>query len=147
MSTLEIIILTVVATIIIEVIIFVILSIRWGKKHFTENVVYYHGEELNLYGRPFIHSGWEEVVKDENVKFKLPPIRNIHDILNDCLNNLPPDTHEEYLGKLEEYKKIMDESPNKFLDSHLETALKNEQYELAQYIKDVAEKRKFKLNQ
>ena len=61
------------------------------------------------------------------------------------LDNLPPDTHEEYLSKLKTYKGYVDDSPNKFLKFHLDTALKLEQYELAQHIKDVAESRNFEL--
>jgi protein-arginine kinase activator protein McsA len=61
---------------------------------------------------------------------------SIGKIIIDALDNIPEDTHEEYLEKLPEYKDIIDRSPYKFLKSHLKTAVKNEQYELAQYIHD-----------
>lgn len=57
-----------------------------------------------------------------------------------------PETHESYLKNLSSYKGIIDRTPNKFLDYHLKNAVNQEQYELAQHIKETAEKRGFILN-
>lgn len=64
-------------------------------------------------------------------------------IIFKALNNLPQESHEEYLNNLDEYKKIIDRTPNKFLEYHLKTCLKKEQYELAEYIKITAQNRGF----
>lgn len=75
---------------------------------------------------------------------------NIHFLFNavsNWLDNIPEDTHEEYLGKLDRYKDIIDRTPNKFLNFHLKDSIQKEHYELAAYIKEVAENRGFKLKQ
>lgn len=59
------------------------------------------------------------------------------------LDNLTPDTIEEYLLKLPQYKIIIDKTPNKFLAFHLSNAIKNEQFELAEYISQTAKTRNF----
>jgi hypothetical protein len=53
-----------------------------------------------------------------------------------CIDNIPRDTHDEYLSKLDKYKEIIDKTPHRFLDFHLNDSIVNERYELAQYIKD-----------
>jgi hypothetical protein len=63
----------------------------------------------------------------------------------DDLENSPPESHEQYLKNLPRYKEFIDKTPNKFLNFHLNDAIKNERYELAAYIKKTAEKRNFKL--
>lgn len=62
------------------------------------------------------------------------------------IEEAPEDTHEEYLSKLDKYKIIIDKTPNKFLKFHLDTCIKKEQYELAQYITEKAINRGFDLN-
>lgn len=52
------------------------------------------------------------------------------------LKNIPEDTHDEYLSKLTKYKKLIDRTPDKFLNFHLTDCIKKERYELAQYIKN-----------
>lgn len=70
----------------------------------------------------------------------------IEQIIHNWLENIPEDTHEEYLSKLDKYKEIIDKTPNKFLKFHLDDCIKKEHYELAQYIKDKALTRGFNLN-
>ena len=67
-------------------------------------------------------------------------------IIYNWLENIPNDTHEEYLNKLDKYKEIIDRTPNKFLKFHLDYCIKKEHYELAQYIKDKALDRGFNIN-
>ena len=67
----------------------------------------------------------------------------LYDALEELGNRKIP--HSEYLENLPAYKEIIDNTPNKFLKFHLENAIKDEQFELAQYIKETAEKRKFNL--
>lgn len=62
------------------------------------------------------------------------------------IENIPKETHEEYLNNLDKYKVIIDKTPNKFLKFHLNDCLKKERYELAQYIKDKAMTRGFDIN-
>ena len=62
------------------------------------------------------------------------------------IDNIPEDTHEEYLSKLDKYKVIIDKTPNKFLKFHLDDCIKKEHYELAQYTKDKALTKGFDLN-
>lgn len=66
----------------------------------------------------------------------------INEIIN-LLENIPLDTREQYLDKLAKYKEIIDKTPNKFLDFHLNDSVKKEHYELAQHIKDTANFRGF----
>ena len=54
-------------------------------------------------------------------------------ILN-WIENIPKDTHEQYLTKLDKYKDIIDRTPRKFMNFHLDDCIKKEHYELAQYI-------------
>ena len=61
------------------------------------------------------------------------------------LKNIPPDTPSQYMENLNKYKEIIDRTPNKFLKQHLDNSIKDEQYELAQHIKDTADKRGFDL--
>ena len=74
-----------------------------------------------------------------NKKDYLFEIDSIIDILSNCIE----DTHEKYLNKLPKYKAIIDKSPNKFLGFHLKYCVEKEQFELAQYIKEVAKERMF----
>lgn len=62
-----------------------------------------------------------------------------------ALENIPDDTHEEYLEKLEKYKDVIDRTPNRFLKFHLDDQVKKEHYELAEYIKQTAARRQYKL--
>lgn len=52
--------------------------------------------------------------------------------------NPPILTAEELL---DEYKKLVDRTPDKWLQYHFDWSVKEEHYELAAYIKSVAEKR------
>jgi len=61
------------------------------------------------------------------------------------IENAPEDTHEQYLRKLDKYKEIIDTIPNNLLRFHLDDQVKKEHYEVAQYIKETAEKRNFSL--
>jgi hypothetical protein len=70
----------------------------------------------------------------------------IERIIYNWLENIPEDTHEEYLSKISDYKEIIDKTPNKFLKFHLDDCIKKERYELAQYIKDKAISREFNLS-
>lgn len=45
-------------------------------------------------------------------------------------------THQEYLKNLPEYKRLVDGSPSKFLQYHLENAIQDEHFELAKYIQE-----------
>lgn len=45
------------------------------------------------------------------------------------------------------FEKQMNKAPNEHLQTHLDTALMHENYELAQHIKDLADKRGFELKQ
>lgn len=49
--------------------------------------------------------------------------------------------NDNYKFSLEQYKCMVDESSNKFLKQHLDNSIENEQYELSQYIWDLAKKR------
>ena len=69
----------------------------------------------------------------------------IEEIIHNLIDNIPEDTHEEYLMKLNKYKELIDKTPNKFLKFHLNDQIKKEHYELAQYIKETALKRGFDL--
>ncbi len=69
----------------------------------------------------------------------------IGEIIQNWLDNIPEDTHEEYLSKLDKYKEIIDKTPNKFLSFHLTDCVEKEHYELAEYIKQTALKRNFEL--
>ena len=69
----------------------------------------------------------------------------IEEIIHNLIDNIPEDTHEEYLMKLNKYKEIIDKTPNKFLKFHLKDQIKKEHYELARYIKETALKRGFDL--
>ncbi|MCB0474939.1 MAG: hypothetical protein KDC69_04645 [Flavobacteriaceae bacterium] len=51
------------------------------------------------------------------------------------------ETHEQYLEKLDEYKILVDKSPDRFLKFHLDNAVRDEHYELASYIKEEMENR------
>lgn len=53
--------------------------------------------------------------------------------------------HDQYLKNIPAYKKIIDDSPNKFLSFHLKNSIKDEQYEIAEYIKQTAIERNFEL--
>ena len=55
------------------------------------------------------------------------------------------DTLQEYLKKIDSYKKLVDKTPNRFLQYHLDDQVKKEHYEIAQYIKETADKRGFTL--
>ena len=70
----------------------------------------------------------------------------IEQIIHNLIENIPEDTHEEYLSKLDKYKEIIDKTPNKFLKFHLDDCIKKERYELSQYIKETALTREFDLN-
>lgn len=43
--------------------------------------------------------------------------------------------------KLKRYKLLIDRTPDKLLNQHLDSAIKDEMYELAAYIRDVAKQR------
>jgi len=66
------------------------------------------------------------------------------DIMN-WLNSIPEDTHEQYLQNLPRYKEIINNTPNHFLQFHLDDVIKKEQYELAEHIKNVANTRGYLL--
>lgn len=70
-------------------------------------------------------------------------LTNFMNSLFDFLEDIPPETHEKYLQNLPKYKEIIDRTPNKFLDFHLDDSIKKERYELAEYIKQTAIKRNF----
>ena len=55
------------------------------------------------------------------------------------------ESHESYLRNLDQYKSFINKTPNSFLEFHLLNAIRKEQYELAEHIKNVAKKRNFTL--
>lgn len=157
MTTLEIIILTITATLIIELITFLIFTYVWGKK----NVIYDEEwststtriADLDKAINPFeglkennvIHIDIDQVGTTVPNKIEISYGNGILDLMEHTIEGIVESTHEEYIKNPPEYKEIIDKSPDKFLDFHMRTAIKNEEYELAQYIKDVAESRGFKL--
>lgn len=50
-------------------------------------------------------------------------------------------THEKYLESLPKMKELMDKTPDKWLQFHLDNSIKDEHYELAAYIRDIAKQR------
>jgi hypothetical protein len=56
----------------------------------------------------------------------------------------PPKISKEEL--LEKYKLLVDKTPDKFLKQHLDWSIKEENFELAAYIRDVAEARGVVIN-
>lgn len=55
-------------------------------------------------------------------------------------------THQEYLDNLDACKKIIDNTPTRFLSFHLNDSLKKNYFELAEYIKKTAIERKENLS-
>ena len=64
---------------------------------------------------------------------------------DDFMDSITPDdagTREFYLKNLDRYKDIIDRSPDKFLNQHLNTAVEKEEFEIAAYTRDVIAGRK-----
>ena len=57
------------------------------------------------------------------------------------IDNFPQPSIEEYLNNLPKYKEIVDKTPDKWLQFHLDNAIKDEWFELAAYIRDTATRR------
>jgi hypothetical protein len=58
------------------------------------------------------------------------------EVIISAIKSTPKETHEEYMKNLPTYMNIIDRTPDKFLQYHLDNAVRDERYELAQYIKD-----------
>ena len=154
MSTTEIVILTVILTIVAEILIIILLAVTDNHKY-TKDVMYYNNGEFNVPSeKPILQAGWEEISRDENGKLTSKPIKKeihfegLHHIIQNFADNIEEiedETHEEYIKKLPQYQELVDKSPDKYLKYHLKNSIEKERYELAQYIKSVAQKRGFNL--
>ena len=73
--------------------------------------------------------------KEESYASYALAVEELFDSMNNEISN------EEYLANLPTYKAIADRSLDGYLKQHLEDSIKKEWYELAQYIKEIADKR------
>jgi hypothetical protein len=144
MSTLSIILITVFSIIIVEILLIVIFT--WGSDSidmeempelYNDKVEYYLKDGNGNRNRINPPINWGEQHQSSAFEY-------VNAIFN-AMKEAPPESKEDYLKNLPDYKECIDKSPNKFLDFHLKNAIKDEQYELAQHIVDVAKERGFNL--
>lgn len=127
------------------------LIIGIGIGHFLSSTIHIHNEsplelkdDLESIGFSYSKDTLDDY-DDEIFIMDLPYRNTKNNIWREVFNNDEQESHESYLNNLDKYKEHIDQSPNKFLKYHLENALFNEQYELAEYIKQTAKNRNFKL--